>query len=211
MVSQMNGRRRKPTWQSAGLRGEVGARVRVRHNCRRVFVPLALLAVCVVQPPLAGHGQSVGLTISPYGTAGMGRNGGQAPFIGYGVAVELSGWFAPMRVQYMDVRVLRSCKISLPPKCNVDIPEGRTAVGSVPVRIIGTHGATLVLRPEAGVASWLDNARSRRFAQLYYGGALELQFEADHWRVWFDWGERRSSALGLRGGSIGIGIKAAIH
>jgi hypothetical protein len=145
-----------------------------RVNRLRMMRP-ALTFVVLYAWATASYAQDTNWLISGFVGAGPTSHLSEPAGV-VGVVAELqAGRWSP-RVSAEVLRIGRTCKSSLPPICGNDTPGGELLILGVGYVVAHPGPMMVIIRPEVGVARWLDNIEAQRYTRATAGIAADARF-----------------------------------
>lgn len=139
-----------------------------------VFVRLFTVAFLALLPAVAGA-QTI-----PDWAIGAGLNGGvaggEAPYFGYALQIDRRVMDVSVNLQFTDIQIRRECKTSMPPKCDIRTPAGRSITGGLAIPIYASTHFRMLVNAGAGVASWVNNAKDGRYLDGVGVAGMSVRF-----------------------------------
>jgi hypothetical protein len=173
----------------------------------RVAAAIIFVAVASLAFVESASAQERGWLVGGYLTVGNAWDRSSSIYGSWGAAVEAEGLSWAPRLTYEKVGVGRSCKLSLPPQCSVDVPGGRLLVFGLSRKAYSADGVRVLVRPEAGVAFWTNNAEDASFSEFVAGATAELRISVGSGAFSVGGAVRASSPATMVGAFAGLAIR----
>jgi hypothetical protein len=124
----------------------------------------------------AAYAQDGSWLVSGFVGAGAASARSHEPSGMAGLAIEFQGLRWAPRASAELLRIGRSCRDSLPPQCGVDTPGGELFLLGAGYDVVQSVSMQVLIRPEVGVARWVDNSEVQRDTYAAAGVAGEARF-----------------------------------